>query len=167
MTPKSGSPMSMSTLPLPPKHASAAAASILIGRPYHLMWLVASVVVLMLACSLRISDQHMIVVPGWNVTIPRICSLQWLGLSCPACGLTRSFVACGHGQFDDAFRFHPAGPLWFAAAIGQIPFRWTALRRPEFPRTSACRRLANVLMPLLMSALFAGWLCRLAGIVPW
>ena len=38
-----------------------------------------------------------------------------LGIDCPFCGMTRSFVALAHGDLAASVRFHPAGPLLFAA----------------------------------------------------
>lgn len=40
-----------------------------------------------------------------------------LGIDCPMCGMTRSFVALAHGDLGAAFRFHPAGPLLFVAMV--------------------------------------------------
>ena len=36
---------------------------------------------------------------------------------CPLCGMTRSFAALAHGEAAAALRFHPAGPLLFAAML--------------------------------------------------
>lgn len=38
-------------------------------------------------------------------------------VACPMCGMTRSFVALAHGDAMAALRFHPAGPLLFAAML--------------------------------------------------
>lgn len=38
-------------------------------------------------------------------------------IDCPFCGMTRSFVALAHGDLAAALRFHPAGPLLFAAMV--------------------------------------------------
>jgi uncharacterized protein DUF2752 len=38
-------------------------------------------------------------------------------IPCPLCGMTRSFVAFAHGDAGAALRFHPAGPLLFAAML--------------------------------------------------
>jgi hypothetical protein len=40
-----------------------------------------------------------------------------LHVACPMCGMTRSFVALAHGDPGAALRFHPAGPLLFAAML--------------------------------------------------
>ncbi len=42
------------------------------------------------------------------------------GLDCPLCGMTRSFVALAHGELSAALRFHPAGPLLFAAMVAAL-----------------------------------------------
>src|SRR5215510_9221950 len=39
------------------------------------------------------------------------CLWHWLmGVNCPACGLTRSFIAVAHGRLRRAFRLSPGGP---------------------------------------------------------
>jgi len=48
------------------------------------------------------------------------CPWHWLGLECPFCGMTRSFVAVVHGDLGAALGFHPAGPLLALAFAGSI-----------------------------------------------
>lgn len=60
--------------------------------------------------------------------------LCWLhaafGIDCPMCGMTRSFVALAHGRLEDAFEFHPAGPLLFVAmAVLVVAVAVVAVRR--------------------------------------
>jgi hypothetical protein len=58
-------------------------------------------------------------------------------IDCPFCGMTRSFVALAHGDVAGAFRFHPAGPLLFAAmAVGLVALVTVFVRRgqPLFER---------------------------------
>jgi hypothetical protein len=51
-------------------------------------------------------------------------------IECPFCGMTRSFVALAHGDIASALRFHPAGPLLFAAMlVGLVAIATTALAR--------------------------------------
>jgi hypothetical protein len=53
-------------------------------------------------------------------------------VDCPFCGMTRSFVALAHGEVFAAFRFHPAGPLLFAAmAVALVAFVTVAIRRAQ------------------------------------
>jgi hypothetical protein len=54
---------------------------------------------------------------GWD--IPTVC--QWrrlFGISCPGCGLTRSFVYLAHLHLVDAFRMNYAGPPLFFGLAG-------------------------------------------------
>ena len=51
-------------------------------------------------------------------------------VDCPFCGMTRSFVALAHGDVASALRFHPAGPLLFAAMlVGLVAVAMSALAR--------------------------------------
>lgn len=46
--------------------------------------------------------------------LPSVCLFyHWTGLPCPGCGLTRSFVCLGHGDFLGALHWHPLGPALF------------------------------------------------------
>lgn len=93
--------------------------------------------------------------------IPSICTFHNLtGLPCPGCGLTRSFVCCAHGRWVEAFVYHPAGPLFFAATIAWLLFSF----KP---------RAALVLQPIqrqliigTVSMLLSIWVVRLAGWFP-
>ncbi len=51
---------------------------------------------------------------GWDCTFKQI-----FGIPCPNCGMTRSVLMSLHGQFGDAFRLNPAGPL---LALGVVAF---------------------------------------------
>src|SRR5262245_9678605 len=43
--------------------------------------------------------------------LPGTClSHELLGVSCPACGLTRSFIHLAHGRFAESLRLHRLGP---------------------------------------------------------
>ena len=42
---------------------------------------------------------------------------QLTGYSCPTCGLTRSFHALSHMDFQDSFRFHLLGPFIYAVLL--------------------------------------------------
>jgi hypothetical protein len=43
--------------------------------------------------------------------IPWRCPLKFLtGISCPSCGLTRSFLAFFNGNIELAYQYHPLGP---------------------------------------------------------
>lgn len=61
-------------------------------------------------------------VMGWD--FPPLCAWkQLLGWRCLGCGLTRSFVYMGHGQWLEAFRMHWLGPLGWLLVVSQVPWR--------------------------------------------
>jgi hypothetical protein len=109
-------------------------------------------------------------VPGLDarITFPESCmSRRLLGVSCPGCGLTRSFVALAHGQVRESFAFNPMGPVLFAACCFQLPYRiieflglWRASRR-----WSTFRDLLALGTWVLLVSLVVGWAARIAGLV--
>jgi hypothetical protein len=128
---------------------------------YQLAWLLAAVTVLLLARTLEIRDFQRVIVPWTGSALPRVCLSSRLGFSCPACGLTRSFIACAHLKPTEAVRFHPAGPLWFAAVVAQIPYRLVALRRIKLDQIPKSHGAANGLIVVLVVALVVGWIVRI------
>ena len=61
---------------------------------------------------------------GTSLCLPEACiSQRVLGMPCPGCGLSRSFVALSAGDVTSACRFHPLGPLVYLLCWLQIPYR--------------------------------------------
>jgi hypothetical protein len=59
-----------------------------------------------------------------EVPLPDVCwSRRFLGVSCPGCGLTRSFVAMAHGSFRQALDFNLMGPFLYLLCWAQVPYR--------------------------------------------
>lgn len=76
---------------------------------------------------------------GWDV--PVVCGFRRLtGVSCPGCGLTRSFVYAAHGHPLDAFRMNPFGPIGFLFVAAQVPIRAFRLWRPRVRRPAGPER---------------------------
>lgn len=42
---------------------------------------------------------------------------SWLGILCPFCGMSRSFIALGHGDMMLSLSHHPGGFLMFSMAL--------------------------------------------------
>jgi hypothetical protein len=62
--------------------------------------------------------------------IPEICFWKRvLGMGCPGCGLTRSWVYLAHGDIWTAVSMNAAGPLLFTVAVVQIPVTGLRLLR--------------------------------------
>ncbi|PQV64357.1 Protein of unknown function (DUF2752) [Abditibacterium utsteinense] len=112
-------------------------------------------------CALVLMTSALLPPPhnGAILGLPSICPFHNLsGLPCPACGLTRAFVCCAHGQLAAAFVYHPLGPILFGAASF---FVGNALLNRPAPRIS--NRL------LIFCAVFFGvfWVLRLLGVFPY
>lgn len=61
---------------------------------------------------------------GEGIRLPPTCASRLLlGVPCPGCGLTRSFVATARCDFDGAVRLNPMGPVLFVLCLLQIPYR--------------------------------------------
>jgi hypothetical protein len=64
-----------------------------------------------------------------------VCGFKRLtSLACPLCGLTRSFIAIGHGEWREAWRQNPFGfPLYGLASAWAVALLW----KPYAPRSLA------------------------------
>lgn len=100
------------------------------GWASHVANLGLCLTVLLAAAVLRIDAADRVVLPGWNVPLPEVCSLRRAtGAKCPGCGLTRSWIRLAHGQLAAAWRYHPAGPLLFGVALVLVPCELAQLAR--------------------------------------
>lgn len=87
------------------------------------VWLLGSLSCLALAAILNVGENRRVYLPGWSTPLPETCmTYSRLGIDCPGCGLTRTFVHLAHGQFVEAWRLNPAGWLVFLFVCVQIPF---------------------------------------------
>ena len=79
------------------------------------------------------------------------------GLPCPGCGMTRGFVAMGHGQLAAAWGYNPLAPLAFACGCAYLV--WFAAGWPR--AGGALRRWWNRLGPtvyaVVLCAVGASW----------
>ncbi|MFO1091819.1 MAG: DUF2752 domain-containing protein [Planctomycetaceae bacterium] len=146
--------------------AAADRTSIVATRPhdfseYHRLVLGLAVCVLVAAFLLQVRpDQRVAVrfVPQWP--LPEVCqSKVLLGIDCPGCGLTRSFVHLAHGNLAASLAVHPLGWLVALFVAAQIPYRAWALRSPTGAPLGG--RLPWIATAALVVLLFAAWLARL------
>ncbi len=76
---------------------------------------------LLLAVILEPARPGQTVVSLAGVPIPPLCGMKrGLGIDCPGCGLTRSWVSLAHGQLSDSLTFHRMGWLVMLYACCQI-----------------------------------------------
>lgn len=101
------------------------------GTTNHWAILLGAAAVMGLSALLSLGEhQSEVMVPLVGIPLPPVCAMKlYTGLDCPGCGLTRSFIATAHGQWSEALRFNPAGPIWFALIAVQIPWQAAQLWR--------------------------------------
>lgn len=98
------------------------------GRAEHLWILALAAVALIGSFMLQPSDEgglwlHIPVIRAM-VPVPETCmTRRILGISCPGCGLTRSFVHLARGDVFTALTLNPMGPVLFLMCLLQIPYR--------------------------------------------
>jgi Protein of unknown function (DUF2752) len=114
----------------------------------HKFFLAGAVGVMLLSFLLSLPDNSGVVtVPGMNWSLPPLCTLKrTCGIDCPGCGLTRSFVALAHGDWEASIRYNAGGPLCFLLMMLQIPYRLWQMRRNSLGKPE----------------IFAGWFTTLS-----
>jgi len=98
------------------------------GRTEHLWILAIAAIALAGSFVLRLSAEGNLVFPipwlGLAIPLPQACFSRLIfGVSCPGCGLTRSFVAIGQGDVHSAFLLNPMGPAVYLLCLLQVPYR--------------------------------------------
>jgi Protein of unknown function (DUF2752) len=121
--------------------------------------------VLAVAAIALVLSFAMVEVPGGRVAVrgltayplPQSCVTRaLLGIKCPGCGLTRSFIHLAEGDWAMSWRCHRLGGLFASVLIFQFPYRLLALRRPERPPIPT--RWQGRLGAALIFLLIANWL---------
>lgn len=131
-------------------------------RAHHLTILLGASFIVCAAFVLRLHSEGSLRLPGSDRRLPTLCASRvTLGLDCPGCGLTRSFVALAGGDMRQAYAFNRVGWLIAAAVVLQIPYRSYAVCRP----TSVMRQawtLATIYA--IVAVLVVNWLLKIAGV---
>lgn len=141
------------------------AAEWLVGRwRFHVGVLCVSAAILTAAIMLNIGNSQHVVAPLYGEMPPMCAWKKAFSVNCPGCGLTRSFVAFGHGDVVAAWKYNPAGLLMFALVLYQFPFRGRQLwvlwhGRPDYrhgPWT------VQIVIWIVVFVLIAQWVVRFA-----
>ena len=94
------------------------------GYYTHLCLLVGAVMVLVMSFFMSTRGTSLVYLPGFTPPLPVTCASRLvLGMECPACGLTRAFIAISHGEIHQAWRFNPAGFLVYLFVLIQVPWQ--------------------------------------------
>lgn len=119
-----------------------------------------SLFVIMAAFSLRTLDTGGVQI-SWlpQLPIPELCgSRVMFGVSCPGCGLTRSFIALADGDFASSLQFNRIGWIMALTLIAQIPYRIYMMSKP--PELVIDLRWPKWFATFLIALLFGNWLSQ-------
>jgi hypothetical protein len=120
----------------------------------HQRMLVLALFVILTAALLPRPSNDKLIIKGFQ--IPELCILKRsIGVECPGCGLTRSFVSMAHFDWLKASTFNRVGPLFFLLVAAQIPYRSLVLRVPGLQLTS---RKWSVSLPIIAALLVINWI---------
>ncbi|HVV99180.1 MAG TPA: DUF2752 domain-containing protein [Planctomycetaceae bacterium] len=97
----------------------------------NILWL--AVAVIALSAALQVLPDGRVAFIGWESSpLPHTCmSRRMWNVSCPGCGLTRSFIYLAHGQWRESLAVHRVGWLLALLVVVQIPYRLLCLARPQ------------------------------------
>lgn len=135
----------------------------------RLLWLIGPSLILLASFTLVIGGEREVVLPVVRVRLPEMCTMySRLGLDCPGCGLTRSFIHMSAGRLGEAWRLNPVGIPGYIyvafqipiAAIHFVPMSWgQRLRNSKL--ISNWGWLNQWMFVALMIALPAQWIIRM------
>jgi Protein of unknown function (DUF2752) len=145
--------------------ASCSERQISISRNRHRTILCLALLIVAASFVLRRSETQGIALVWPQIELPPICaSRALLGIECPGCGLTRSFVALAAGDLQESWRLHRLGWLLALAIVGQIPYRLYSLRQLRKNETTRQGVWQTSFCSFLIAALILNWLLKISGL---
>lgn len=141
------------------------------GRIEHIWILLLSAAAIVGAFVLQPGPEGSLMLPldfiGVQLQLPEACASRLiLRVSCPGCGLTRSFVFMARGEWKMATRANGMGPILFCLCCLQVPYRiirylgWAE----QYQKYPAASIVQTVLIWGLAGGLIVTWLISLMGI---
>jgi uncharacterized protein DUF2752 len=127
-------------------------------RQWHWTALVGAIAVLIGCLLVDVNGDGNLSLHGVpSVHFPIICPMRrFLGIPCPACGLTRSVVHMLQGRPSESFAAHRLGSLVLAAILFQVPYRtWCLTGRRGLPISP---RIVELALAGFLFLLVLNWL---------
>lgn len=129
----------------------------------HVIFLTMSATILLLSFVMKFDGVDAVSLPGFSSPLPEACGSKiYFGLSCPGCGLTRSFISISQGKLSEAWRLNPASFFVYAFVAIQIP--WQCFQIWRIRQGKQIVESSWVFLPLLVSAvaLVIQWIVKLS-----
>jgi hypothetical protein len=134
----------------------------IVTRLASTLWLAAPLTVLLASALLQLGTDRDVLLPWGRWVIPETCAMHArLGVDCPGCGLTRSFIHLAHGRAKQAWELNPVSLGLFAFVVAQIPLAFAYALRLPWRRLETWTRWNQIMLMSLMAALMLQWLWRL------
>jgi hypothetical protein len=116
-----------------------------------------------IACSFLLeahSDQRVAFRFLPDYPLPETClAHSMFGVSCPGCGLTRSFIYLAHGDWQTSLKMHRLGWLLALAILFQLPYRFFCLAKHDCSLTTLA--FFRWFGYLLIALLLGNWLYQI------
>ena len=134
---------------------------------FHLVWLCLAAGVVLLSMLMQISNSQQVNIPFTQIPMPELCSFRrFTGMDCAGCGLTRCFIALGHGDVPRAWSYNPAGLFLYGIVLFQIPFRaWQLWRIRRGQPEVSLGRIGYSAMILFAVLMIAQWGIKQVGLL--
>lgn len=128
-----------------------------------MLWVTAAVIAGTFLLEVR-PDQRVSLRGFPSLILPETCASKvvW-GFDCPACGLTRSFIFAGRGEWLRSLEMNRMGFLLMLAVVAQIPYRLTMLNQWRRNQPGTARR-PKLVAWLIIAALFVNWVLKMCGV---
>ena len=131
----------------------------------HLVLLAMAIGIIAISFAMRVggANSESVYLPWMDTPLPPSCSARLaLGISCPGCGLTRSFIAISHGQFQRAWNLNAASFLIYSFVLVQIP--WHLFQISRLRKNVPTIRSLWIYIPLVTCAvaIVLQWLVRMS-----
>lgn len=132
-----------------------------------LLWLGATLFVLLAASLLSHGTGRQVLVPWFEIPVPESCMTRLqFGVDCPGCGLTRSFIHILNGDISTAWRLNWVSLPIFVVVACQIPISLVHLYSDREPLKRVLGRInlfafvtvAGLLVLRWFALLFSGQL---------
>src|SRR5215203_2756238 len=126
------------------------------GRRRHWEMFIIALIAISLSFVLTIHEDGRVAMRGLDKhAAPESClSHSLFGISCPGCGLTRSFIRLAQGDLHGSLHYHRLGWMMAAAVLIQLPYRAVGLHSNRI----LARRPATLVGIAIIAALIGNWL---------